>query len=156
MSWAFAGLGAVAALVLIIIIVSNIIIGGAQGLALFIANYSWILAIILFVIFLVISVGIYDSLKKSFSVTSKVMYSIASFLVLSQNAVFLFYGLYRALTAYPDDAFLLILGVGGYIFVYFIDMFLTVVSICAPMEKEWGAIVPFLTSIGGLILIVNW
>lgn len=156
MSFAFAGLGAVAAIVLIIIIIANIITGGAHGLALFIANYSWIIAIILFVIVLAISIGIYDSMKKKFSVASKVMYSIASFLALSQNAVFLIYGLYRAITAYPDDAFLLILGIGGFIFVYIIDATVTIVSIVTPMEKEWGAIVPFLASICGLILIVNW
>lgn len=156
MSFAFAGLGAVAAVVLIIIIVANIITGGAQGLALFIANNSWVFAIVLFILVLAISVEIYNSLKKNFSVASKVMYSIASFLVLSQNAVFLIYGLYRALTAYPDDAFLLILGVGGFIFVYIIDAAVTIFSIVTPMEKEWGAIVPFLASICGLFLIANW
>lgn len=156
MSFAFAGLGAVAAVVLIIIIVANIITGGAQGLALFIANNSWVFAIVLFILVLAISVEIYNSLKKNFSVASKVMYSISTFLVLSQNAVFLFYGLYRALTAYPDDAFLLILSVGGFIFVYIIDIAVTIFSIVTPMEKEWGAIVPFFASICGLILIVNW
>lgn len=156
MSFAFAGLGAVAAIVLIIIIVSNLITGGAQGLALFIANNSWIFAIVLFILVLAISLEIYDSLKKNFSVVSKVMYTISSFLVLSQNAVFLVYGLYRALTAYPDDAFLLILGVGGFIFVYIIDLAVTIFSISAPIEKEWGAIVPFIVSICGLILIANW
>ncbi len=169
MSTAFAGLGAAAAFVLIILIVSGLIQGGATGLATFIENYYWIIGVIILIMLIGIFVSIYNTMdeeapknNEKTSAPGKVAFSTMSCLAAAQNLIFLIYGLYRTLTssASRESAFIMIIGVGGFILFYAIDTFLTISSIVFPMEWKTGAsaksILPFLTAVAGFILIALW
>ena len=124
MSRAFEGLGFVAAIVFVLIVIGGLITGGARGLAGFIERYYIIIGVVLFLLIAAICFLVYKTID-GLSVCNKVINSIASGFALAQNAGFLVYGLYRALTAYANDAFLIILGIGGFILVYIIDTTIT-------------------------------
>lgn len=156
MSRAFEGLGLVAAFVLAVIVLVNIIKGGAEGLAKFIESYYVVIGIILFIIDAAIGVFIYTTMKSEGSKSNPVAHSITAVFAIAQNAAFLVYGLYRALTAHPDDAFLIVLAIGGFIFVYIVDAGITFASIGATMELSFGWIFPIMVFVAGGILIKQW
>ena len=155
MSRAFAGLGFVAAFVFVLIVISGLITGGARGLAEFIEKYYIIIGIVLLLVIAAICYFVYKMIDE-LSVGNKVINSIASGFALAQNAGFLVYGLYRALTVYANDALLIILGVGGFILVYIIDTTITAAGISLSKDKPWSPVVTLSIAVLGLLLIREW
>lgn len=155
MSRAFEGLGFVAAIVFVLIVIGRLITGGAQGLAEFIEKYYVIIGIVLLLVIAAICCFVLNTID-GLPVGNKVINSIASGFALAQNAGFLVYGLYRALTAYANDAFLIILGIGGFILVYIIDTTITAAGISLSKDKPWSPVVTLLIAILGLSLILEW
>lgn len=155
MSRAFEGLGCVAALVFVLIVIAGAINGGAKGVAHFIENHYIIIGIVLLIIIAGICYLVSGSLR-DLSLGLVITNCIACALALAQNAGFLVYGLYRSLTVYTNDAFLTVLAVGGYILVYIIDVVITACGISMTADKPWGSLVLILIAIAGLFLSLEW
>lgn len=155
MSRAFEGLGVVAAIVFILIMISSAVKSGAQGITQFIENYYIIIGILLLIIIAGICFLIAGMIE-NLSVMNRILNCIACGLVLAQNAGFLVYGFHRSLTVYPDDAFLTALGIGGFILFYLINVFFTVGGIAVTANKSWGSIALLMIAVAGTALISNW
>lgn len=156
MSRAFAGLGFAAGVVFILIIIAGAIKGGARGVVNFIENYYVILGIILFLIIAAICAVIFGAIESSISKANKIVNCIGAGLAMSQNAVFLVYGLHHALTIYLNDAFLIFLALGGFIVVYIINCFITFFGVVLSVGKSWGSIIQIIIVLAGIWLISAW
>lgn len=158
MSRAFDSLGIVAVFVLFFIIIGKAIAAGAAAVAQFIFDYRLIFAIVAAIIAAAICIFIFMELRKDNSMPkfSPIATCITTFFAIGQNFSFLIYGLYVTLTTYPDEALLLLIAFGGFIVIYVIDTFITVVAVVFSLDKSYGAIFPLLITIAGAILIVNW
>lgn len=155
MSRAFEGLGVTAAVVFVFLVVSRLIKGGALSLAEFIEKHYILIGIILVLIITSICIVIARSIK-DLSMGNKVINCIACGIALSQNACFLVYGLYRAITVYRNDAFLTVLGVGGFILFYIIDLAVTAGGIVISVNKTWGAVILLIIAVLGWSLVIGW
>ena len=156
MSRAFEGLGFIAAIVFVLIVIAGAIRGGAKGLADFIEKYYIILGIVLLVVIASICFCIFKLISEKLSFANRIINCLASGLALAQNAGFLVYGLYRALTVYSNDAFLIVLALGGFVLVYIIDTVITVAGISLSKDKPWSPLVTVAIAGLGLLLIVEW
>lgn len=155
MSRAFEGLGIVAAIVFVLIVIGGAIKGGAKGVADFIEKHYIIIGIILLLSIAVICYLIARTIE-NLSLGLVIVNSVGCGLALSQNAVFLVYGLYRSLTAYPNDALLTILAIGGFVLIYIIDTVITVAGISLSKNKPWSSLVTIVIAVMGLFLSLKW
>lgn len=155
MSRAFEGLGIVAAIVFVLLVIAGAIKGGAKGVADFIEKHYIIIGIVLLLAIAVICYLIARTIE-NLSLGLVIVNSVGCGLVLAQNAVFLVYGLYRSLTVYPNDAFLTILAVGGFVLIYIIDTVITVAGISLSKDKPWSSFVTIVIAVMGLFLSLKW
>lgn len=131
---------------------------GATGLTEFLENNYVILIIVFAVISLIISAIVFY-LKHSLNdkeLVSNILFSFSTFLVTSQNFAFLLYGLYIALTSYPDSPGLLILGMIGFILFYIVNSFFTIGAILISFDQSYSFWIPTLVFIAGVFLIYYW
>lgn len=157
MSRAFSGLGFVAAVVLVLIILGHAVTGGASCVAGFFERYYIAIGIVLLLAAASGAIVIYRSSDaETLSAGLRTVNSIVCGLALVQNLAFLAYGLYRAVKVYQNDAFLTLLSVGGFVLVYLINLFLTVGAIVLSCSKKWGICVACAQIIAGIVLIINW
>lgn len=158
MSRAFEGLTIPACIVFFLLLIGGCIRTGVKSLTGFLEDNYIILIIIFAAISLIISAIVFYLKHKldNKEILSNILYSLSTCLVIAQNFAFLLYGLYVALTTYPDSPGLLILGVVGFILFYVVDAFFTIGAILISFDHSYSFWIPTLVFIGGAVLIYLW
>lgn len=124
-----------------------------------VANNQTVILVVLLSIALILSIGVYFLSNKNLNGTNRVslvLLSCTSFLAISQNLLFLVYGLCDTLLSFVDYPIISLLSIGFFVIFYEVNLALTFGGIIYASDKKWGAIIPLVVAIAGIILIINW
>ncbi len=157
MSRAFSGLGFTAAVVLALLIIGRTVTGGACAAARFMEQHYIEIAIVLLIMdFAAVAAVLRTRVMRALPVGFKAANGAACGLAFAQNLAFLAVGFYHTVNDDADDAFLTLLGAGGFILFYIINLFITVGAIIWFCPKKWGSIMISVLATVGLLLVIFW